>query len=152
MGRSSLCAAALFAVLLAVVGAASAQPERAPCDWDTAEPVTVRGLDSVEGGAPGRCVRLRAELDGWMLSDVRPHRGLRAAQTDFIGAYSHSENLMDSFNERPRRVEVLGRVGHCGDICAEGETRDAEGNVVICMATGFCHYHDDPYVMIDAVR
>jgi hypothetical protein len=87
-----------------------------------------------------------------MLAEARPHRGLREAQIDFIGAYSHSENLMDSFSERPRRVEVLGRVGHCADICAEGETRDEDGNVVICMATGFCHYYYDPYVMIEAVR
>jgi hypothetical protein len=145
---------AALAALLAFMGVSWAQHDQAqtPCSWESAERVTVRGLDGAEGGEPGRCVRLRAELDGWMLSDARRHRGLRAAQTDFIGAYSRDEALLDGFAERPRRVEVLGRVGHCGDICAEGETRDEEGNVVICMAIGFCHYYDDPYVMIEAVR
>jgi hypothetical protein len=99
-------------------------------------------------------VRLRARLDGWGLYANRPHRGFDASQYDFIGAYSDDPGLLDPFRARERSVEVLGVVGHCSDICADGggvQPTDA-ADTVICMPAGFCHYHDDPYVMITAVR
>jgi hypothetical protein len=145
----------LVALTATAIGVAAAQQERsaAPCTWDVATPLTVRGIDASETNLRGRCVRLRARLDGWGLYADRPHRGFDAAQYDFIGAYANDPALLAPFRERERRVEVLGVVGHCSDICADGGVQqDADGNTVICMATGFCHYYGDPYVMIEAVR
>lgn len=144
------CGAALFAIAGATWAQDSA-PSR--CTWQTAERLTVRGIDAAGTGLRGRCVRVRARLDGWALRADRPHRGLAASQYDFIGAYSDDPALLEPYRERERRVEVLGVVGHCSDICADGGVRqDAEGNTIICMATGFCHYYADPYVLIEAVR
>ncbi|MGQ0533106.1 MAG: hypothetical protein ACT4OF_10520 [Caulobacteraceae bacterium] len=154
MGRSSAYGAALCAILLAAIGAAWAQEGRAQtdCTWETAERLSVRRIDGAETGLRGRCVRVRAELDGWQLSAARPQRRSVAAPIDFIGAYSRDATLLEPFRERSRRVEVLGVVGHCSDICAGEHGRDEQGSTTICMPTGFCHYYDDPYVMIEAVR
>ena len=81
-------------------------------------------------------------------------RGPGALGTEyFIGAYAHDELTLRPYVERPRRVEVLGVVGQCSDICANSPETDAEGNTVFCMPAGYCHYYyADPYVMIEAVR
>jgi hypothetical protein len=137
--------------LLALVGASWAQQRDAPrCTWSTAEYASVSRLERSRTDFRGHCVRVRAELDGWKLSVTRSTGG--GAIEYFIGAYSGDEALLRAFQNRPRRVEVLGVVGHCSDICANSPTTTPEGYTNVCMPVGFCHYYDDPYVMIEAVR
>jgi hypothetical protein len=86
-----------------------------------------------------------------------------ARQETFIGAYFDDDALHASLRERPRRVEALGVVGHCSDICADendamrrelaaARAEGREPEITICMPAGFCHYYEDPYVMIEDVR
>jgi hypothetical protein len=141
---AGLSLAALTIAFLAPLGAGWAQSD-APCTWDSAQAMSVRALERAQADLRGRCVRVRAQSDGWALR-VSEQRGIAGEET-LIGAYFEDEALRASLAERPRRVEALGVVGHCSDICANS------GDDVVCMAVGYCHYHyGDPYVMISAVQ
>jgi hypothetical protein len=140
---SALLLAALAIALLASVTAGRAEIEPQPCAWESAEVVSVRRLDRDQADLRGRCVRVLALNDGWALRSQR--RGRAGVEETFIGAYFEEDALHASLAERPRRVEVLGVVGHCSDICSNSSED------VICMPVGFCHYYDGPYVMISAV-
>lgn len=158
---SGLSLAALSIALIAPLAAGWAQTEPAACTWETAEPISVRALERSRTALRGRCVRVFGRTDGWALR-VSERRGVAGEET-FIGAYFNDDALHSSFTEHPRRVEALGVVGHCSDICAEEneamlrelDAARAEGRepeITICMAAGFCHYYEDPYVMIQDVR
>ena len=153
MRKSSIFAAALGLVLIVVVGVSWAQQQRetSSCTWENAEAHTLRTIERSRGLLDDHCVRVYAELDGWKLSARDRSDGV-AGREYFVGAYAHDESVLEAYSDHPRRVEVLGRVGACAAICGGGESTDAEGNTVICMPVGYCHYHSDSYVMIDAVR
>ena len=145
MVRSAgLSLAVLTIALIAPFAAGWAQTEPEPCTWENAEPISVYALEHSGAALRDRCVRVFAETDGWALRVWR-RRGI-AGETTFVGAYFDDETLRSSLAERPRRIEALGVVGHCGDICA-GAADD-----VICMPVGFCHYYHDPYVQIRDIR
>jgi hypothetical protein len=147
--------------LLALPGAASSQ-QPAPCTWETARPVTVRTLNGAPTRWVGACVRVRADLDRRSLSTTRRERATVTERTS-IGAYFADETLSDAASawSRPRRVEALGVVGLCRNICADANARASaaagasSGGVTtftVCLPAGWCHYYDDPYVLIDAIR
>lgn len=138
----------MFAVLpIALLASAALGQTEGPaqaCTWENAEAVSTRALDRSRVDLRGRCVRVTALNDGWALRSQRRSRD--GIEEIFIGAYFEDAAMREAFAVRPRRVEALGIVGHCSDICAEASS-DA-----ICMPVGFCHYHSDPYVLISAVR
>lgn len=142
---SALSLAALAIALLAPVAGGQTVSAPQTCTWETAEPVSVRALDRSRTDVRGRCVRVFALNDGWALRTQRQSR--QGAEETFVGAYFEDHALRDALGVHPRRVEALGVVGHCSDICANPNPD------VFCMPVGFCHYYyGDPYVMISAVR
>lgn len=160
----------LLAALALAAPLALAQNRAPACTWETAEAISVAALERSGAHHRGRCVRVRGLTDGWAMRS-RERRGA-VGEEIFIGAYVDDEALGRELRRRPRRVEALGVVGHCRDICAEenelldvagaaGSRREmaaarAEGrapeSLVICMASGYCHYYDDAYLRIQAVR
>lgn len=146
MGRAQLIALLLGAAALAATGAGWAQDETPPpCAWETAQRISVRALERSGDRLRGQCVRVVGRINGRDLADMqRPPRG--NYEDLMVGAYFDDEAMADSFFEHPRRVEALGRVGLCEDICADA------GPDVFCMATGYCHYHGGPYVLVKATR
>ena len=157
----ALSASALGLMALAAFGAVWAQ--QAPhCTWETASRISVDTLERSEERLKGQCVRVRGMLDYRSLSTTRS-TGITSREITFIGAYFADDALRQSFLNHPRRVEALGAVGHCRDICAEADKanrmqsvnadpNDSEVLAGICMPIGHCHFYDDPYVTVQAVR
>lgn len=153
----------VFASVAGLLGARAAEVEPDPaCTWESAEAVGVIALDRSELRYRGYCVRVRGMLDTRSIGVTR--RGDRNERV-FIGAYFAEPAMRDDYITA-RSVEVLGIVGHCRDICADenealqrqaeaernGVAPEASEDIPLCMPVGHCHYYDDPYILVQAVR
>jgi hypothetical protein len=147
-------------LLMLTAGLASSQAPSG-CTWETARAVSVRMLDGAPARWAGACVRVRGELDYRSLSQTRRER-LTVIERTSIGAYFANDTLTSLAGrwQTPRRVEALGTVGLCRNICADanhdavstGVSGGSVTTVTICLPTGWCHSYDDPYVLIASIR
>ncbi len=118
--RSHLLASALLCIaLLALPGIARAQ-QQVPCEASASKSAEVRTVISRIDKWQGRCVRLSGILvDGKLYSDraalaerVRYESGrmVEARPTGAIMLYPDARRPRE---ERPMRVEIVGRIGNC---------------------------------------
>lgn len=130
-----------FLLLAALATApADAAPE---CNAATARVVTF--AEATAAGNVGECVRIEGVTVGRLLiEDGRARYRLETRENDpsstgaVLGFYGPR-----AFDE-PTRVRVTGRLGNCAVMQREAEVADrarsAQGEVVITMLTGYCHY------------
>lgn len=138
-------AAAAFWML---VPTASIAAPAARCVAARAEPASIEAIRSDYPAWRGRCVRLRGiqhgrrlYVDRRALIEPFPGYGEQVRRSIFLYGLGRRRDT-----SRPKRVEVIGTLGSCGDQNAALAAMQADRPDEILMLSGYCHTSLEDYI------
>jgi hypothetical protein len=157
--------------LTALAAAAAIAPPEPACTAATATPVDVQAIGRNPESYVGRCVSVAGismhnaiydGIEGYYLSQRRGRRGYYPARNlgHRLGLY-WDEDLPKDF-EQFRRLTVTGRVDTCErkaralkakeDKLTRERAAAGDGDILILMLGGYCHYTGGPVIHVEAVE
>jgi hypothetical protein len=130
--------------ILLLAALATAPADAAPeCNAATARAVTF--AEAAAAGNDGECVRIEGVTVGrLLLEDGRARYRLETRENDPSSTGAVLGFYAPRAFDQPTRVRVTGRLGNCEawqrEVEAADRVRSTQGEAVITMLTGYCHY------------